>query len=300
MIQCATGSIAASRDGLHTRTSPLSFASSNEHVPDSIDGQAGHFRVLTEHFSAFVCLSNVEMKVLGDLAEAARYHPPYRDLYVAGASPPPPRMIVAGWACQYRLLPDGHRQIISLKLPGDLIWPLMQVRLPSSCAVAALTELETVSAQLLIEAAAAVDPLHPGLAHATRVMAHLHDMLLYDQIVRLGRQTACGRFAHLMLELRERLGRVGLVDSDSFAMPLTQDVLADVLGFSVVHVNRTVQQLRRERLLDVRNGQVVLLQPERLQELAGWAPLPGSPTGPKTLKHPVSMEKRTKSERQPT
>ena len=250
-------------------------------MSDSYDGQPSHFRVLAEHFSSFACLSAAETKLLGDLAEAARYHPPYRDLYVAGASPPPPRMIVAGWACQYRLLPDGHRQIVSLKLPGDLIWPLMPVRLPSSCAVAALTELETVSAQPLVEAAAAADPAHPGLAHAIRVMAHLHDMLLYDQIVRLGRQTACGRFAHLMLELRERLDRVGLASGDSFAMPLTQDVLADVLGFSVVHVNRTVQQLRRERLLEVRNGTVTLTQPEALQELAGWVPLHGTPAGPR-------------------
>ena len=255
-------------------------------MSDSSDGQPSHFRVLAEHFSAFASLSAAEMKLLGDLAEAARYHPPYRDLYVAGAAPMLPRMIVAGWACQYRLLPDGHRQIVSLKLPGDLVWPLMPVRLPSSCAVAAQTELETVSAQPLVDAAAAAEPAHPGLAHAVRVMAHLHDMLLYDQIVRLGRQTACGRFAHLMLELRERLDRVGLADGDSFAMPLTQDVLDDVLGFSVVHVNRTVQQLRREELLDIRNGRVTLTQPAALQELAGWMPLPGTPAGPKSPKRP--------------
>ena len=60
-----------------------------------------------------------------------------------------------------------------------------------------------------------------------------------------------------------------------FALPLTQEVLADVLGFSVVHVNRTIQQLRRDRLLDVRNGMVVLMQRERLQELASWTPPAG-------------------------
>lgn len=278
-------------------TAPLAFVSSGELISDSHDSQPGHFRVLVEHFSAFGCLSAAETRLLGDLAEAARYHPPYRDLYVAGAPPPPPRMVVAGWACQYRLLPDGHRQIISLKLPGDLIWPLMPVRLPSSCAVAALTELETVSAQPLIEAATAADPVHPGIAHAIRVMAHLHDMLLCDQIVRLGRQTAGGRFAHLMLELRERLDRVGLVKNGSFAMPLTQDVLADVLGFSVVHVNRTVQQLRRDGLLDVRNGMVTLMQPSALQDMAGWAPLLGAPTGAKAAKHYSPAERRTKNER---
>jgi biotin operon repressor len=67
-----------------------------------------------------------------------------------------------------------------------------------------------------------------------------------------------------MLELHERLGRVGLAEDDRFAMPLTQEALADVLGFSVVHVNRTIQQLRRDDLLDVRNG-MVLMQRERLR-----------------------------------
>ena len=267
--------------GLQARTPYLLLVDAGELMSDNDDGPPSHFQVLVEHFSAFVSLSAAETKLLADLAEATRYHPPNRDLYVAGTSPPPPRMIVAGWACQYRLLPDGHRQIVSLKLPGDLVWPLMPVRLPSSCAVAALTELETVNALPLVEAAGAAEPVHPGLSHAVRVMAHLHDMLLYDQIVRLGRQTACGRFAHLMLELRERLSRVGLVDGNSFAMPLTQDVLADVLGFSVVHVNRTVQQLRRDGLLEIRNGRVTLLQLAALQELAGWTLPPGGPKSPK-------------------
>jgi len=60
-------------------------------------------------------------------------------------------------------------------------------------------------------------------------------------------------------------------------MPLTQETLADVLGFSVVHTNRTIQQLRRDRLLDVRNGAVLLLQRERLQDLASWTPPAGLP-----------------------
>ena len=234
------------------------------------DDQPSHFHVLAEHFSTFASLSDLEMRLLRDLAKAARYHPPYRDLHAAEALRAPPRMIVAGWAAQYCMLADGQRQIISLRLPGDLAEPPRQPHMPASCAVAALTELETVSAQVFVEAADAADPLHPGLAHAVRAMWHLDDGLLRNQIVRLGRLSACGRFAHLMLELFERLGRVGLAGGNSFAMPLTQNVLADVLGFSVVHVNRTMQQLRRDGLLDARDGMVHLMQPERLQALAGW------------------------------
>ena len=86
--------------------------------------------------------------------------------------------------------------------------------------------------------------------------------------MRLGRQTPVERLAHLMLELDERLGRVGLVVESCFAMPLASEVLADVLGCSVVHVNRAIQQLRRDGLLDMRDGTVTLLQRERLQAMA--------------------------------
>jgi len=232
----------------------------------SADRQPSHARVLALGFSAFASLSDVERDLLRDLAGAARYHPPYRDLHAAGVPPPPPRMIVAGWAAHYRQLANGQRQVVSLRLPGDFVAPLGlgQLRFPSACAVAALTELETVDAQPLADAG----PARPGLAHAVRVMAHLEATLLDDQIVRLGRQGAGERFAHLMLELHGRLGRVGLAQEGRFALPLTQHALADVLGFSVVHVSRTLQQLRRDRLLDVRNGMVVLMQRDRLQELA--------------------------------
>lgn len=242
----------------------------------SADDQTGHLHILISRFSADGMLSHAEDNLLRSLAKVSRYHPPRRDFYVAETIPPPPRMIVTGWAAQYRQLANGQRQIISLRLPGDFILPLNRLRLPSSCAVAPLSELETVDAQPLADTLAG--PAHPALAHAVRSMMHLDSVLLYDQVVRLGRQSACGRFAHLMLELHERLGRVGLAEEGSFAMSLTQDVLADVLGFSVVHVNRTIQQLRRDRLLDVRHGMVLLLQRERLQELAGWTPaakLPG-------------------------
>ena len=235
------------------------------------DHQPSHSRVLSLGFSALASLSDAENALLRGLAEKTRYHPPYRDIHAAEVAPPPPRMIVAGWAAQYRQLANGQRQIVSLRLPGDFVAPWKPLRLPSSCAVAALTELETVNAQPLAEAG----PAHPGLAQAVHVMAHLDTTLLDDQIMRLGRQTAGGRFAHLMLELHERLGRVGLAEDGRFAMPLTQEALADVLGFSVVHVNRTVQQLRRDRLLDVRNGVAVLTQREQLQELANWTPPAG-------------------------
>ncbi len=132
-----------------------------------------------------------------------------------------------------------------------------------------------MNAQPLVDAV--IEPSHPSLAQAVSIMAHLDHMLLCNQVVRLGRQAAGERFAHLMLELHERLERVGLAENGRFTMPLTQEALADVLGFSVVHVNRTIQQLRRDRLLDIRNGTAMLTQRECLQDLASWTPPAGLP-----------------------
>ncbi len=92
----------------------------------------------------------------------------------------------------------------------------------------------------------------------------LDEASLLDHIVRLGRQTAYERMAHLLLELRWRLAEVGLGDERKFPLPLTQEVLADALGLSIVHVNRTLQQLRREGLLEMRAGFVELLKPDVL------------------------------------
>jgi len=270
-MQCAGKRPAAAQDCPPARPCRCVSAVLETLALHSADRQPSHACVLALGFSAFAPLSDAEGNLLRDLAGATRYHPPYRDLHATEAPPPPPRMIVAGWAAQYRQLADGQRQIVSLRLPGDFVAPLGQLRFASTCAVAALTELETVNAQSLADAG----PAHPGLAHAVRVMAHLEAALLDEQIVRLGGQTAGGRFAHLMLELHDRLGRVGLAGDGRFALPLTQHALADVLGFSVVHVNRTLQQLRRDRLLEVRNGMVVLMQRDRLQELAGWTPPAG-------------------------
>ena len=78
------------------------------------------------------------------------------------------------------------------------------------------------------------------------------------QILRLGRMTGLERLADLFLELHERLEGVGQTDGSRFACPLTQEVLADVAGLSVVHVNRTLQELRRKGLVMVERGWVRL------------------------------------------
>ena len=110
----------------------------------------------------------------------------------------------------------------------------------------------------------------PGLATALEIMGHTDEINLRDRVVRLGCQSAYERLVHLTLEFHHRLQGVGMVDEDSFSLPLTQEILADALGLSVVHINRTLQQVRRDRLFDLHGGRATLHQITRMRAMADW------------------------------
>ena len=120
-------------------------------------------------------------------------------------------------------------------------------------------------------AAITTDPSsHPGLTQACYATASLDEAYLLNQLMRVGRQTAFERTAHFILEIHERLSRVGMANETSVAIPLTQEIMADALGLSVVHLNRTLQQLRRNQLIEFKGGMVRLLEPDRLREIANF------------------------------
>ena len=223
-------------------------------------------------------LAPTELRLLETMADAARSLPARAELLVAGTVQPP-QILASGWACYHRLLGDGRRQIVSFVLPGDAIGSVLNSGLPPGCSVASLTSVAVADARPLI-AAAESELDHPGLAHLIRVMAAREEQGLRDQIVRLGRQTAYERMLHLILDFHDRLMAAGLCNRASFTLPLTQETLADALGLSVVHVNRTLQQIRRDGLLELRGGVITLLQPEQMALTADWRAPPASASEP--------------------
>ncbi len=189
-----------------------------------------------------------------------------------------PTFILSGWACRQRLLPDGRRQIFSILIPGDAvgfcsdpspIWSASTVAL-TKVTLATVDPLSSSSGSSAPPSSSAPDPW--GFADHMRLSSCLEEGLLLDHIVRLGRQTAYERTAHLLLELHWRLALIGRADERSFTMPLTQEVLADFLGLSIVHVNRTLQQLRRDRLIEMSGSHVILLDVAQLTVMADYQP----------------------------
>jgi len=213
-------------------------------------------------------LTEAEQDMLRSLSDRRERHIAGEELVCEGQTSRRARFVVSGWACNQRVLPDGRRQIFGFLLPGECFGVCERPAPPSLCSTVALTSLETVDAEPLIEAANSGEA--PNIARALAVAQQLEQALLLDHMVRLGRQTAYERVAHFLLELQRRLEIAGLGDSQRFPLPLTQEILADALGLSIVHVNRTLQQLRRERLIELRSGVAILLQPELLASISDF------------------------------
>jgi CRP-like cAMP-binding protein len=111
----------------------------------------------------------------------------------------------------------------------------------------------------------------PGLTQAFWRETLIHAAIYREWIENLGARQALGRIAHLLCELAVRLELVGLLDNGSFDLPFTQQDVADACGLSVVHVNRTLQELRREGLIEWRNHTVQLLDRAKLEDAAEFS-----------------------------
>jgi CRP-like cAMP-binding protein len=179
----------------------------------------------------------------------------------------PPFFMLSGWACLAREFDDGRRQVVAFLLPGDAVGFDLLTQSRESTKVGALTpvKIQRVRQSLIGEITSS-----PGLSRALAVASDQQQTRLIDQVVRLGRQTAYERCAHLLLELHARLAEVGETQGDSFRLPVKQEVLADALGLSLVHVNRTLQQLRRDRLVEVHGGCAVLRNRQALAEICDF------------------------------
>jgi CRP-like cAMP-binding protein len=182
-----------------------------------------------------------------------------------------PHFITSGWASCLRELGGGRRQIIKVLLPGDAIGLTTRPRPLSFTTVVALSSMRTAEAPEIT--VAWQDRVRvPGLAAALDLAAAEDEFFLINHITRLGRQTAYERMANWFLEVDYRLSSRGLSSGGAFQMPMTQEALADALGLSVVHVNRTLQQMRREGRIELTRGRLSLLDREALREAGEFSP----------------------------
>jgi CRP-like cAMP-binding protein len=179
------------------------------------------------------------------------------------------RIILSGWAVQERFLSNGRRQIIRFIIPGDIVGELPGLSHPRSTAITALTPVTTADARPLLQFTGLASN-GSGLARAIWGMHELDIKCLYDHVVRLGQQSAYQAILHLFLELHRRLDEIGQVADCTFNMPLSQELMGDCLGVSLVHFNRTVQQLRKDGFIELKRGSIKLLRLAEIKDLVDW------------------------------
>lgn len=175
------------------------------------------------------------------------------------------RFVRSGWLVRSRLLPDGRRQVMELLLPGDHLPGRPAYR---SDQLSALSRCEVVSVPFAaVQDARDRSPeLHAVLAAAEERRA----AILNERIVVLGQRTALERTAHIFCEMVHRLGEGEPVGACE--LPMVQADLADLLGLSVVHTNRTLQTLRQLSLVQVGRGWLQVVDAGALAKVAGFTP----------------------------
>lgn len=231
---------------------------------------SSHADLLVRRLTHQAELSGNDLALVESLGQHTEEVPAGTELIREGAALDSPKLLMAGWACRFRTLPDGRRQIFEFILPGDIYGLCLRPQAIALTTSLALTPVVIADAGPLGHAITGDTESHPGLTRACYATASLDEAYLLNQLMRVGRQTAYERTAHFILEIHERLSVVGLAGETTVAIPLTQEIMADALGLSVVHLNRTLQQLRRNQLIEFKGGLVRLLEPERLSQIANF------------------------------
>ena len=232
---------------------------------------AGPTRELEQHPFVMRLLEHVELsaddlKSLEALIEDEMPVKRRRDLVVDGYEFRKLCFLKDGYAVRYKLLRNGKRQILNVLLPGDLVGIPGSFLKRAVYSVTAITDL-TMSVCSL-DSYVQLCYRRPQFGLALTWIAVQEAATYAEHIIDVGRRTPFERLSHFLLELHERLHAVGRAEKTSFALPFSQEVMADVLGLSVPHLNRMMQRLRGEKLIAGSERRVEFLDPGAMQALA--------------------------------
>jgi CRP-like cAMP-binding protein len=215
-------------------------------------------------------LSGEEEKAIGALPLTIKEIGADQDIVRDGDRPTQCCVVVEGFLCRSKHLPDGTRQLHSIHVPGDMP-DLQSLHLKvMDHGLSALTPSKI--AFIPHEALRDLTHTHPRLADALWRDTLVDASIFREWIVNVGAREAYARIAHLICEIFLKLGAVGLTSGYTFDLPITQAEFADATGLSTVHVNRSVMQLRGNGLITWEKGKCTIENWENLKSDAGFDP----------------------------
>jgi CRP-like cAMP-binding protein len=220
---------------------------------------------------SFRDFSPPELDFVQDFKVAELIAEPGNSLVIEGERHPQLYTVLTGMGFRYKFLEDGRRQILNYVLPGDLIGLQGNIMLEMQHSVEALTRMTLCVFER--ERLMALYQHHPSLAYDITWLAAREESMLDEHLLSVGRRSAMERAAYLLIFLHSRAVTTGnLAQGQSMALPLTQQHLADTLGLSLVHTNKTLRKLADQGLIRWLDRGCEIIDASGLHQLAQWRP----------------------------
>jgi CRP/FNR family transcriptional regulator, anaerobic regulatory protein len=187
---------------------------------------------------------------------------------VDGSNSPHIFTILEGWAVRYKAFPDGKRQVLNFALPGDLLGLQSSLFNQMTHSVEALTDVTlcVFPRQRIWE----LYKNHPGLGYDLTWLASREESIIAEHLANVGQRPAFARIAYMIVYLFNRARRAGLADKNTMKLPITQEHLADAMGLSIVHTNKTLKRLRATGWLDWKRDELIIRDEAQLTAVAEY------------------------------
>jgi CRP-like cAMP-binding protein len=231
--------------------------------------QSDHIPLIRKLESIFT-LNDEERQALSDLPMQVLTLKENQDVVREGDRPSRSCLILSGFVCVYKITGEGKRQIVTFNIPGDI------------------PDLQSLHLKVLDTSMGTITPCRVGfiphdalhdicIRHPRIMGAFWRETLIDSAIFRewmtsMGRREAYGRIAHLLCEMLVRMRAVGLAEDLACNLPITQAEFGDALGLSTVHVNRILQELRANELIELKGDRLNILDWDRLKQEGGFDP----------------------------
>ena len=215
-------------------------------------------------------MSGQEERVLRDAVARTEDVPSDKIVVRAGVELNVSILLLDGLMCRYKDLRNGQRQIMELHVPGDFLdlHSFLLKRLDHNVMSLVPSRIAIVPHAGLC----AITENHPHLARLLWLTTLIDAAIHREWLLSVGRRSAIARIAHFFCEMHTRLGVVELADAAGFPLRITQTDLAECLGLTSVHVNRTLRELREAGLAVFRDGRVEILDFAALKRTAEFDP----------------------------
>lgn len=218
--------------------------------------------------------SEAELQFVESQRLRTRGVPAGQALFVEGDTGAGLFTLYSGWAFRYKTLPDGRRQILNFLLPGDLVGLQEEFASQSVHGVEALTH--TLFCEFAQDALWNTLTAHPRLAYGVIWRASHTEQFLDANLLTTGQRSAVERIAMLLIHLYRRTEALGMHDGDSAPLPLQQLHIADALGLSLVHTNRSLRRLHALGMISIAKGRLRLFAERKLERIAEYYDRPPS------------------------